>query len=173
VNHFIRELDRLFDARFIFLHREPRGFTQSGLARNWYDEPSPRQRLYTLARRKWVVDIGNFWYDHRLDPPPELTTRMERLAWLWSEINRTIMDGLEEIEPSRKMEVRLDSVGPANFSEVLRFIGVPDDEELTERMALTAALSRTRPWCGRTRWPPGTTRPSNGSPGRSRRAWVT
>jgi hypothetical protein len=148
-SHFIPELARVFDARFIFLHREPRGFTRSGLSRDWYEELSRRQRLEMMARRKWRVAVGHVWHDHRLEPPPELESRMERIAWLWSEINRTILEGLEAVEPERKLEIRLDSVGPARFAEVLEFVGAEPEPAVLERMTAVAARkpnkTKTRP----------------------------
>ena len=138
-SHFIPELARIFDARFIFLHREPRGFTRSGLSRDWYEDLSRRQRLHMLARRKWRVPVGHVWHDHRLEPPDDLESRMERIAWLWAEINRTILAGLESVDPRRKLEIRLDSVGPARFAEVLEFVGAEADPAVLERMTVVAA----------------------------------
>ncbi|MEJ2539063.1 MAG: hypothetical protein P8188_03600 [Gemmatimonadota bacterium] len=138
-SHFIPELDRIFGARFVFLHRNPADFVRSGLRRGWYAEPDLRERLYGFVRRRWRIEVGDLWRDHRLDPPPEFESRLERLAWLWCEINGTILDGLESVDPERCFELRLDSVGRDRFRELLEFIGVPADADVVERMIRTAA----------------------------------
>ncbi len=139
-SHLIPELARLFGARFVFLHRDPRGFTKSGLARpTWYPKLDSTERAKSIIRRRVGVEVGNYWHDHRLDPPAHLTTRMEKIAWLWAEINRVILRDLSEIDPDRVFEFRLGAARGETFRELLEFIGVDaTDKEIAASMLAVA-----------------------------------
>lgn len=143
-SHLIPELARLFDARFVFLHRDPRGFTRSGLARpGWYSAKGPAERFKSLIRQRLKVgaEVGYYWHDHRLDPPAHLSTRMEKIAWLWTEMNRVIVRDLEAVAPDRKLEFRLDAVGPESFGALLAFVG-GDGRDASTLDAMLAVAER-------------------------------
>ncbi|HEX6924254.1 MAG TPA: hypothetical protein VF167_02435 [Longimicrobiaceae bacterium] len=144
-SHLIPELARVFDAKFVFLHRDARGFTRSGLARpHWYPDFDAVERLKTFVRRRFGVQVGNFWHDHRLEPPAELDTRMKKIAWLWTEINRVILRDLATVEDDRKFEIRLDEVGPERLAELARFIGCDFGEADLNRMVEVAERKPNR-----------------------------
>lgn len=139
-SHLIPGLASVFDAKFVFLHRDARGFTRSGLARpHWYPPIGAIERFKTGLRRRFGAQVGNHWHDHRLEPPVELDTRMEKIAWLWTEINRVIVRDLQTIEDDRKFVIRLDDIAADSLTELARFIGLDVQETDVERMLEVAA----------------------------------
>lgn len=152
-SHLIPELARVFDARFVYLHRDARGFTESGLARsNWYPPSIDLAESFKgMVRRRLAVEVGHYWHDHRLCPPPGLQSRMEKIAWLWTEINRVILEGLAEVESERVFELRLDAVGPKSFAELMRFVsGETENQEAVLDTML--AVAHRRPNKRRSNW---------------------
>ncbi len=139
-SHLIPELSRAFGARFVFLHRDPRGFTTSGLARDsWYPDHRPRSELLKdLVRRKLGVDVGNHWQDHRLEPPPGMETRMEKIAWLWTEINGVIIRELEALDSARSHDLMLANVGPEGFGRLLDFLRLDYSPRVIQAMVEVA-----------------------------------
>lgn len=144
-SHLIPELSRLFGARFVFLHRDPRGFTESGLGRSWwYPRFSLAESIRAFARRRLRLDVGVPWHDHRLDPPREYRTRMERIAWLWVEINRVILRDLDSVPDGSRFEFRLEDAGPERFEQLLEFIGCEYRPSHVDTMAATARRKPNR-----------------------------
>src|SRR5690606_36429389 len=77
---------------------------------------------------------------HRLEPPSELESRFDRIAWLWAEINSTILEAFSHLPESNKMSIRLEDFGREHLERIHAFIGV-DGADYLERM-LTAANER-------------------------------
>lgn len=86
------------------------------------------------------VAIGTPFHAHRLDPPGNLTTRMEQIAWLWSEINSVILRDLAAIQGDRKFEFRLGNTGPETFKDLLDFLGCDYSDEHLKQMATIAEM---------------------------------
>lgn len=128
--HLIPILHDLFDARFIHLYRDGRSFVRSGLEReSWYPHTSfspvgwGKKYIAEKIRRKYFLNFGNIWDDHRLEPPSEMTTRIEKITWLWTEINKIIIRDLETIPSDRYMNVALEEINRDAIIRILDFIG--------------------------------------------------
>src|SRR5690606_20464971 len=94
--HLIGELNVLYGARFVHLYRRGSDVVRSGLQRRtWYNESlrrkyQPARLVRDYFRRAHLIEVGRSFDEHRLKPPAELTTRFEKICWLWAEINRVI-----------------------------------------------------------------------------------
>lgn len=145
-SHLIEELHELFDARFIHLHRDGRQFVRSGLERRWYENFSTAssqrifliERLVRYPRRKFMVNVGNSYIDHRLKPPRKMRSRFEKITWLWQEINQTIIDSLNKLPDTAKMRLRLEDVNKETIIGLQNFIGVPLESKRIKRMLAIA-----------------------------------
>ena len=141
-SHLIPNLAHLFNAKFIFLHRDPRGFVESGLARpDWFTNTSLKERLRATIRRRYLVQYGNIWNDHKLAPPAKLRTRMEKIAWLWAEINNAILRALEHIDEERQFRIGLADICTTTMSQLLTFLECQRSTDLVDSM-LNIAHSR-------------------------------
>ena len=129
-SHLIRELHELYGARFIYLYRDGRDFVRSGLERDrWYgDAPLGRKQVREWAKRwlrhRYLLDIGFSCDDHKLKPPRSLRSRMEKITWLWVEVNRTILESFEDLPATVTMAVRLEDFGRDVLRDILAFLGV-------------------------------------------------
>ena len=150
-SHLIPELYTLYDARFIFLHRDGREFTRSGLERGrWYkDDTQPTSLKRALKeyaarwlRRNHLINIGHHFDDHRLIPPKQYESRIEKIAWLWTEINQTILQGLDRIPEQDVMTLSLRSFDASLLRSIFDFIGVESSDDLISSAMDTA---RDRP----------------------------
>jgi hypothetical protein len=63
---------------------------------------------------------------------------MEKITWLWVEINRVILSSFDELPVDTTMSVRLEDFGIDLLQEVLAFLGVSADTEIMESMIATA-----------------------------------
>lgn len=141
LSHLIPELDELFEPNFIHLYRNGRDFVLSGLSRTWYQPVDASTRIATYLRRNFALDVGNSFIDHRLKPPKDCGSRLQKCAWLWAEINRVILNELATIPEDRRFELRLEDFGEDVLREVLGFIGVDASSNLLREM-LTIASER-------------------------------
>lgn len=120
--HLVEELEQSFDTpRFIHLFRDGRAFVRTGLDLWWYEDVRPPDRLARRIRRTLGVPVGRVWEDHKLDPPDGLSTRFEKIAWLWTEINADIIRGLRSIPEDRRSRLRLESFDEDRLCECIRF----------------------------------------------------
>ncbi len=133
-SHLIDELYRIFDAKFVHLYRDGRDFVRSGLERNWYLPLPLRSRIKTWIRRRYLIDIGKSAVDYQLLPPIELKTRFEKIAWLWSEINKVILNSFSSIPMDRKFSLRLENFNIESLTELHNFIGINIHQELLNKM---------------------------------------
>lgn len=138
----IDEIDNLFQAKFVHLYRDGRTFLRSGMEREWYKPDQFSQRVKTILRRRFFVETGRSTTDTLLTPPSGLTTRFEKIAWRWVEVNRVILESLAKLPPERSFSFRLEDAGRKSFSDLLDFIGVGRDEEVLKEME---ELAETRP----------------------------
>lgn len=146
-SHLIPELYEFWGGRFVHLYRNGRDFVRSGLARPWW-YPSDRRPALGLDRlksatRKWLrrnlfIDWGEGWDDHRLPPPSDLRTRIEKISWLWVEINQVIIDSVSVLPDHASMSLQLESFNRRTVSDLLDFIGVETNASLTARMLAKA-----------------------------------
>lgn len=141
LSHLIPELWERYDAQFVHLYRDGRDFTRSGLERRWYEDPGLVGRLKTCLRRRTGLQVGTRFRDHRLEPPPEMTTRFEKTAWLWVEINRVILNALDGVPDEDVMAIRLEAFDREAILELLDFTGHEPADELVDKM-LEEAESR-------------------------------
>lgn len=138
--HLVPELHRAFDARFVFLHRDGRRFAQSGLAReSWYGPMTIEDRVKSALRRATVKPIGHPWFDHRLDPPRNLSSRVERLAWLWCEINEVILRDLAEVPEEHAFQLPLESINAETLGALASFLGRDAAPPIVDQMAEVAS----------------------------------
>jgi hypothetical protein len=140
-SHLIPELDRLFTPRFVFLIRNGRDVVKSGLRLGWYaagEVEASRQRVATLMRRSLLIDLGTPGIDHRLAPPRPFQDRLDKIAWLWSEINGIILRDLKLIDDDRKHVVKIEDFGPDTIAKLLYFLELDAPDDLLDRMTAVA-----------------------------------
>lgn len=142
LSHLIPELRDRYDARFVHQYRDGRAFTRSGLGRGWYESGGPLRRLATWIRRSTGLPVGDSYIDHRLDPPGTLDGRLERIAWLWVEINRIILSELRQLPLEDVMSVRVEDFDSETVHRLLSFLGRDASDGLVSEME---ALAATRP----------------------------
>lgn len=150
MSHFVEELEHIYRPRFVFLCRNARGFVESGLSRpNWYGKTKVKGSIQAFMRRTLrtgssYVYTGDPFLDHRLDAPMHLTSRMKKLAWLWKEINSTILDGLANTPSERVFRFKLEDAGEATFVGLLRYLEIPYDGTNLRSMLETARKKPNR-----------------------------
>jgi len=144
LGHLIGHLDQMFDVRYIYLHRNGQDFVRSGLRRSWYTEKSLSNALKTFLRRSLFIDIGNPHEDHRLMPPKNLSSRFDKITWLWTEMNRVIQDHLSLIPDERQYTLALEDFDQAHLLELHDFLGLSIDSQRLERMMLIASSHPNR-----------------------------
>ncbi len=137
----IEELYDLFDARFIHLYRNGRDFVVSGLQRGWYIDNTLKTKMKNWLRRRFFLDTGKTAQDNLLDPPGHLGSRLEKIAWLWVEINKNILEKLERLPEENRFSFSLECLNKDRIEELLDFIGVEKERGLIDDM-LSVAMSR-------------------------------
>ena len=138
-SHLIAQLDEIFGAKFVHLVRDGRDFVRSGMARDdWYGAISLKERLASPIRRRLLVEVGNSYLDHRLRPPRGCRTRFERLAWLWAEINRSILSHLAPVPPERQMRIKVEEMDQGAIENLLGFVGAQSDGQAIAQMMRVA-----------------------------------
>ena len=149
--HLIPELAETYHARFIHLYRDGRDFVRSGLERpRWYAEEGRSRLAVALefvkrqARRQFLIDVGSTWDDHKLAPPISMRSRAEKIAWLWVEINRVILESLAALPREQSMSLALEQLQRDSLIRVLDFIGVEADAPVLERMVRIAETKPNR-----------------------------
>ncbi len=140
-SNLIEELYELFDARFIHLYRNGRDFVRSGLQRDWYRKESVASHIKSWIRRKYLVNIGKTALDNLLSHPDTLKTRLEKISWLWVEINKTILRNFSALPDDRKFSLALESIDSNRLIELHKFIDVDIDAGILDEM-LTIAGSK-------------------------------
>lgn len=155
-SHLIEDLHAMHNARFIHLHRDGRAFVRSGLERDWWyperrtaifgDKHSENNLFKRWIRRKFLTDIGFSSDDHRLDPPRYMKSRVEKISWLWVEINSVIMNQMAYLPTDAYTSISLNSFSRNEVEKLLRFIGASDAEEVVGPMMRAASHrpNRTR-----------------------------
>ncbi len=136
--HLVRYLSELFEARFIYVYRDGRSFVRSGLERGWYKRQSPITQLKAYLRRRFLIDIGNSYLDHRLQPPRHLRTPFEKTTWLWAEINSIALRELATIDEPDKYMLPLESFNQEKLLEICQFLGIQPHDALLTEMIQTA-----------------------------------
>lgn len=140
----IDELYRLFDAKFIFIHRDGREFLRSGMSRHWYEPEPLLQRAKTWLRRRFLIDTGRDTVDTLLIPPPALKTRFEKIAWRWVEVNRIIIEKTAAFPEERTLTFSVASLDHDCLLKIHRFLGIPIDNALIREMLVIAATKPNR-----------------------------
>ena len=142
--HLVPVLHRLYGAKFIHLHRNGMDFVRSGYERPWYvDRRHPATVMKRWIRRRWLIDIGVSNEDHQLPTPEGLTSRFEKISWLWMEINRVIMEDLAELADEYSLQVAVEDLNQErDFRRITDFIGVEPTSRTIEEMV---ALANRKP----------------------------
>lgn len=152
-SHLIPVLHQLYEARFVHLYRDGRAFVRSGLEREWYPTSqwsevlrasNIREEIKRYLRRHYFFEVGSLWDDHRLAPPRELRTRVEKITWLWVEINRSILSSLERLPEEARLEFRLEDIDGGAIRSLLGFIGVRAEGGMVEEMLEVASVRPNR-----------------------------
>lgn len=133
-SHLIEELHDIYQAKFVHLYRDGRNFVRSGLERDWYNQQPLQHLIKTWLRRRYLVDIGKTATDNLLNPPGNLRTRLEKIAWLWTETNRKILDSFSSLPDSSKFSFKLEKLCKDKIIDLLNFIGVDFQAELIDEM---------------------------------------
>ncbi len=101
-------------ARFIHLVRHPYAVVRSGMRRQWYvDHPADRTRLHPRPDDP----LSQTW--------PQLPT-MAKIAWLWAETNRWILDFTASLPAEQTLFVQAESLFTADqaiLSQLYAFAG--------------------------------------------------
>jgi hypothetical protein len=124
------------EARFIHLTRDPTSFVRSGMRRNWYSGT----HHHDVGR---IVPVG-------ADPAAaawEGWSRPAKIAWLWNETNRFIVDFFATIPAERHLFARAEDL----FTDVdtarslVEFCGArpPDDAVIAARIQAPVNVQRT------------------------------
>jgi hypothetical protein len=101
------------NSKFVHLYRNPAAFIRSGISRKWYTGFSPH-------------DIG------RIEPLPgdpyfnqwPSMTPLEKIAWLWMETNRFILDFSQHVDPQHFFSYNFDQNSPKLLRNLFHFIGL-------------------------------------------------
>ena len=141
-SHLIPLLVKLFNAKIIHIYRNGYDFVNSGLNRSWYNESGTLQKSLTIIRRLTLWNVGYQILDHRLNPPKKLNSKVEKISWLWSEINRIIIRDLNEIPSDQKLSIKLEEFDESLLKSLSKFINVEFTCDMVERMIY---LSKTKP----------------------------
>lgn len=115
------------EARFIHLTRHPGAFVRSGMRRNWYSGTHD----HDIGR---IVPVGDDPGVARWDG----WDRVARVAWLWNETNRFIVDFLATLPAERHFFARSEDlfVDVATARGLVEFCGVtpPADSAIAARI---------------------------------------
>jgi len=154
-SHIITDIHSVFNSLFIHLYRDGRPFVRSGLERDWWYPKSyadVRGRgtfkgfreiaITRRLRRTFLLNIGHVMDDHRLAPPFHFKTRLEKISWLWTEINRSILSQLDALPSSAYTSIALEDFSPSLIRDLLHFVGVDRDSDLIDEMI---TMGRRRP----------------------------
>lgn len=144
LSHLVPELRKRYDARFVHLYRDGRDFARSGLERGWYEAGGVLHRVVTWIRRATGLQVGDSYTDHRLDPPRSLDGRLERVAWLWAEVNGVILAQLRRLPSEDVISVRLEDFGAEMIRRLLAFLGRDAPAWLVAEMEALAAIRPNR-----------------------------
>lgn len=124
-SHLIGVLHLLFKFRFIHLFCDGREFIRRAADRRWHEKPSLTQWIWTAIRRNFLLSIvGARKVDRRLIPPSKHKTKIEKLAWLWVEVNESILRQMAELPDSHKFSLKLEELDEKKLIELHDFIGV-------------------------------------------------
>lgn len=140
---FIDDLDRLGDARFVWLIRNPWDCISSLMAWKWYRESGDIDAGDVFANnRLTAVMAGEMTADQW-----ESLSILGRCAWYWSFLNLRIEQQLSLLDENCWIRVRLEDWSPVVAQSVLRFTGHVDgavDEWQLPKMNV-GAQNRWRP----------------------------
>ena len=72
--------------------------------------------------------------DHRLNPPSTYSSRVEKISWLWSEINYSILTQLRDLPKEIYTSLALEDFSASAVRHLLQFIGVSFQSSLVDDM---------------------------------------
>ncbi len=97
------------NAKFVHLYRHPGEFVRSGLSRNWYGEGE-------LSKIKLIEPNNNpNWYKYN---------QIQKISWLWTEINSYIIDFLNTLNPNRVFSFNFNNKSFDNIKKLSEFCGI-------------------------------------------------
>ncbi|MBN2891784.1 MAG: sulfotransferase [Bacteroidales bacterium] len=107
---FAKAMVRLFpNAKFVHLYRHPGEFVRSGLRRNWYGE-GERSNLKIIS----PINDSN-WHNYN---------QLQKISWLWTEVNGFIEEVKTLIPENRKMDFNFNKKSADNIRKLADFCGV-------------------------------------------------
>ena len=109
-------------AKFVFIHRNPLEVIRSGLKRGWYtlENDSELNRILPLASDP----NHEKWADY---------SSTEKIAWLWQETNRWILEFLETIPEERKHTIRFNNWDAQKLQSLFDFMGADISSKQIEK----------------------------------------
>jgi len=90
-----------------------------------------------------MISFGGSFADHRLSPPAYLRSRFEKICWLWSEINETILHDLGFLPENAEMTLRLEEFGSSSIEALHDFIGLYEQDKRVLNAASEAVDAAT------------------------------
>lgn len=136
-SYLIPFLIDLYNPRFLFLYRDGRDFTRSALNKNWYKRDQNTSFILKYARqflrRYFLKDLRGTWDDPKLDPPAQYKSRIEKIAWLWVEVNSMILKDLTRFEADY-YPIKLEEFDKSKIKEILHFLGLDFSSSLLNSM---------------------------------------
>ena len=148
-SHLILILNDLYGAKFMYLYRDGRDFVRSGLEREgWYPEnifsshlqgkKKILQAFKRKVRRRFLKQVGYTWEDHRLLPPDKYRSRVEKISWLWVEINTVIQNSLSKLPADKHISIRLEDFNKGGLNKVLSFLELTASDSIKAQMVKTS-----------------------------------
>jgi hypothetical protein len=104
-------LEKIPNARFIHLYRNPFSFIRSGVNRGWYSGHSK----HDLGRIEPV--IGDQYYNRWVK-----MSQLEKIAWLWKETNQFILDFVKVLQSEAFFTYNFDENSPEKLRELFDFL---------------------------------------------------
>ncbi|MEN0066575.1 MAG: hypothetical protein AAGA48_30850 [Myxococcota bacterium] len=128
LSHSIAVLHERFNARFVWLVRNPAATVASFAVRGWFERPIPwgnsnlppsyregEEPRHFLGRN---LPRGEGWARFRALPP------IGRLGWFWQARNQAICDQLAGLPPSHRLVQRLEDLDYPAYQRIVAFLGL-------------------------------------------------
>jgi hypothetical protein len=111
LSFFVKELDQVFNAKFLWVIRDPYEYVNSGINRGWY------------------TGKGGIWDENRerpVDGWPAGWGQVEKIAWQWACINSHIEQQLAGMTNVKVVHFSDIKTNPTVLLDVLRWAGISD-----------------------------------------------
>lgn len=136
----LRELSDEFQARFIYLVRNPEKVINSHYVKGWYADSIERQdHRLPIGLQSTMTTNRSFGrlipYGESYERWAELT-RIGKIAWTWNAVQLKILEQLSQFPPESTLRVRTEEIDYSKYRELHAFVGGtgPISESLFERI---------------------------------------